>query len=144
MKMMKSLTAVALVATLAATPSLAQESQDVDAAEADNAEVVEPTVNFSAAVATAEAKAQGKLVSLELEYFEDAPFYAAVLVGETSVSMLLIDAVSGEVLASNVTEAANEEVLALLLEDDDYEEEDDMDDDDDHDMGVDEEREQEE
>ena len=122
MRFMKPLTAVAVVATLATTPLLAQESQSADITDNDRAEMIVPSVEFSTAVETATQNAKGSLVSLELDYLEDKPVYSAILESETSVSMLLIDAVNGEVIASNVMQATNTEMLELLFGDDEHEE----------------------
>lgn len=124
MKLTKSLPIAALVMTLAATPLLAQETAEASAEATETMDLIAPSVDFATAVATANQNAEGNIVSMELEYFEDKPMYAVALEGETSFSMLLIDAVSGNVVASNVMKADSAETLELLFADEDFDEDD--------------------
>lgn len=122
MKLTKSLPIAALVMSLAATPLLAQETAEASAEAPETMELITPSIDFATAVATANQNAEGNIVSMELEYFEDKPMYAVALEGETSFSMLLIDAVSGNVVASNVMKADSAETLELLFADEDFDE----------------------
>ena len=114
MKLNKTLAISAVAMTIAAAPLIAQEAETATQ-EPVEMELLQPSIAFAAAVQTASSSAQGNIVSMELAYADDKPFYTAALETDTSFSMLLIDGITGEVIASNVTQAANEDALSLLL-----------------------------
>ena len=88
------------------------QSQETDIAP----EFTEPTIEFAAAAEIAANNADGAIVDMSLEYPDENPVYVATLEGDLSFSALMIDAVTGEVLASHVSKAISEEYLDLMFE----------------------------
>lgn len=124
MKLMKSIPVVALAITLAAVPVFAQETSEAAEETSKAMEFSAPAVDFATAVATANQNANGVIISMELDYLNDQPIYAAELHDELGFSVLMIDGVSGEIIGSFVMQAKNEEALELLMDGEAYGDED--------------------
>lgn len=109
MKHLTILPAAAIALTLSTAALSAQDAQATDAQKD-----IAPTINFAQAVELAQSAAEGDLTLLEMDYLDETPTYIAELHNKTSESHLVIDAVTGEILLSNVTKAANEQILAEI------------------------------
>lgn len=107
MKLMIATTALALM-----TGAAIAETSD-----ADLDVMTKPTVAFVDAVGIATSATAGDLIALELDYVSsDAPVYIADLDSETGFARVMIDGLSGDVLASEVINAADADALDAFME----------------------------
>lgn len=101
---MKILTTTALILSLGAGAALAEETAMAD-----------PTVSFADALKIVEGASTGHVVAMELDAAFDGPAYIAEIEGEQAQTTLVVDALSGEILAEASVKVARPELLDEAL-----------------------------
>ena len=105
----------AAIALTAGTAVQAETKAEVET-EFTHLDVLALPVKLSQASQVAEAAANGQIVEITLDEFEDQPVYFATLLAETSLSEVMIDAQDGKVIASTVHTVATPELFDFVLE----------------------------
>ncbi len=100
------------------TPTTTGELTQAVAEEMTFADLLAVPVSFAQASEIAQGTAEGRLIELSLEDFEDAPVYFAVIGSATSVSELMIDANDGTVMSTFTQSADTPALLQKLMDDD--------------------------
>ena len=122
----KTMTGIVMTATLIAGGFAAQslQAQSAPVAPAVEAEKPELTyadmlavpVTFDQVMRTALENAEGRLVEISLDDFNNLPVFVAVVASPTSISELTVSAMDGTILNTATQTAATPEMMQQLLD----------------------------
>lgn len=112
---MKLMTTTALAIALAAGSVSAQDTDELALTEAQLAELEAPTISFAEAVGIVKKASKGDIIAMELDYPFDGPAYVADIESDTSETMLVVDGMTGEVLADATFEVARPELMEEFM-----------------------------
>ncbi|MFD1160767.1 PepSY domain-containing protein [Roseovarius aestuarii] len=101
---------------LAVTAASAASDEDKVDTEFSYQEMLDVPVKFGQAMTIARENAEGQIVEITLDEFNDTQVYLASLANATSLSELMINAQDGTIMGTNVQTAATPDLMEELIE----------------------------